>query len=318
LIGLWRIVDYLCARRCRLMSQNKTTILSNTGLSLADFSELTKFRLSVTVVISSIAGYFLAVDTVHYPTLFLLVLGGYAMVGASNVFNQVFEKDLDKLMERTKNRPLPTARIQPNTALFIGVILTLIGIAALYVINIKTAFFASVSIFLYACLYTPLKQKTSLSVFVGAFPGAIPFMLGWVAATNEFGIEPGLLFMLQFFWQFPHFWAIGWVMHDQYENAGFKMLPSGKPDPTTAFQIVFYTFWTVLISLLPAFQYTGQLYLTLPAAGAVGLLGVFFLYAAIQLMYLKTDPAARFLIRSSILYITGVQLVYVLDKFILQ
>lgn len=300
------------------MSQNKTTLLSNKGLSLTDFSELTKFRLSVTVVISSIAGYFLAVDTVHYPTLLLLVVGGYAMVGASNVFNQVFEKDLDGLMERTMNRPLPRERIQPNTALFIGVVLTLIGIAALYIINIKTAFFASISIFLYACLYTPLKQRTSLSVFVGAFPGAIPFMLGWVAATNEFGIEPGVLFMVQFFWQFPHFWAIGWVMHYQYENAGFKMLPSGKPDQITAFQIVFYTFWTVLISLIPAFQYTGKLYLTLPAACLVGVLGVFFLYAGIQLMYLKTDKAARFLIRASIIYITGIQLIYVLDKFILQ
>lgn len=300
------------------MSQNKTTLLSNKGLSLTDFSELTKFRLSVTVVISSIAGYFLAVDTVHYPTLLLLVVGGYAMVGASNVFNQVFEKDLDGLMERTMNRPLPRERIQPNTALFIGVVLTLIGIAALYIINIKTAFFASISIFLYACLYTPLKQRTSLSVFVGAFPGAIPFMLGWVAATNEFGIEPGVLFMVQFFWQFPHFWAIGWVMHYQYENAGFKMLPSGKPDQITAFQIVFYTFWTVLISLIPAFQYTGKLYLTLPAACLVGVLGIFFLYAGIQLMYLKTDKAARFLIRASIIYITGIQLIYVLDKFILQ
>jgi protoheme IX farnesyltransferase len=300
------------------MSQNKTTLLSNTGLSLTDFSEITKFRLSVTVVISSIAGYFLAVDTVHYPTLLLLLVGGYAMVGASNVFNQVFEKDLDGLMERTMNRPLPRERIQPNTALFIGVVLTLIGIAALYIINIKTAFFASISIFLYACLYTPLKQRTSLSVFVGAFPGAIPFMLGWVAATNEFGIEPGVLFMVQFFWQFPHFWSIGWVMHDQYENAGFKMLPSGKPDQITAFQIVFYTFWTVLISLIPAFQYTGKLYLTLPAACLVGVLGVFFLYAGIQLMYLKTDKAARFLIRASIIYITGIQLIYVLDKFILQ
>lgn len=300
------------------MSQNKIKLLSNKGLSLTDFSELTKFRLSITVVISSIAGYFLAVDVVHYPTLLLLIVGGYAMVGASNVFNQVFEKDLDKLMERTQNRPLPTERMHPNTALFIGVMLALIGITALYLINIKTAFFASLSIFLYACLYTPLKQKTSLSVFVGAFPGAIPFMLGWVAATNEFGIEPGVLFMVQFFWQFPHFWAIGWVMHDQYENAGFKMLPSGKPDQITAFQIVFYSFWTVLISLLPAFHYTGRLYLTLPASILVGFLGIFFLYASIQLMFLKTNKAAQFLIRTSILYITGIQLIYVLDKFLLQ
>jgi len=300
------------------MRQNNFKLLSLTGFNITDFTELTKVRLSVSVVISSIAGYFLAVDVVNYSTLLLLTIGGYAMVGASNVFNQVFEKDLDKLMERTQNRPLPKNRIHPNTALFIGVILTLIGIGSLYIINMKTAFFASISIFLYACLYTPLKQKTPLSVFVGAFPGAIPFMLGWVAATNEFGIEPGVLFMIQFFWQFPHFWAIGWIMHSQYEKAGFKMLPSGNPDQITAFQIVFYSFWTVLISLLPAFHYTGKLYLTLPATILVGLLGIFFIYSGIQLMSKKSDKAARFLIRASIIYITGIQLIYVLDKFILQ
>jgi len=300
------------------MRQNETLISENKQLTLIDFSQLTKFRLSITVVISSIAGYFLAVDTVHYPTLLLLILGGYAMVGASNAFNQVFEKDLDKLMLRTQNRPLPTGRMQPNRALFIGVILTLIGISALYSINLKTAFFASLSIFLYACVYTPLKQKTPLSVFVGAFPGAIPFMLGWVAATNEFGIEPGVLFMIQFFWQFPHFWAIGWLMHDQYQVAGFKMLPSGARDHSTAFQTVFYTLWTVVISLLPAFHYTGLLVLSIPAAIGVGVLGLFFLFYAIRLMFLKTDQAARFLIRASIVYITGIQLVYVLDKFLIQ
>lgn len=300
------------------MRQNETLISENKQLTLSDFSQLTKFRLSITVVISSIAGYFLAVDTVHYPTLLLLILGGYAMVGASNAFNQVFEKDLDKLMLRTQNRPLPTGRMQPNRALFIGVILTLIGISALYSINLKTAFFASLSIFLYACVYTPLKQKTPLSVFVGAFPGAIPFMLGWVAATNEFGIEPGVLFMIQFFWQFPHFWAIGWLMYDQYQVAGFKMLPSGARDHSTAFQTVFYTLWTVVISLLPAFHYTGLLVLSIPAAIGVGVLGLFFLFYAIRLMFLKTDQAARFLIRASIVYITGIQLVYVLDKFLIQ
>ena len=234
------------------MPSNKTIAILNPQQTFADFSQLTKFRLSISVVISSLAGYFLAVQQVDYVTLLLLIVGGYAMVGASNAFNQVFEKDLDNLMLRTKNRPLPAGRMHPTSALFLGVILTVIGVAALYVINLKTAFFASISIFLYACVYTPLKQKTPLAVFVGAFPGAIPFMLGWVAATNEFGIEPGVLFMLQFFWQFPHFWAIGWLMHDQYEAAGFKMLPSGGRDQNTAFQIVFYTLWTVVISLIPA------------------------------------------------------------------
>ena len=299
------------------MRQNETFTSANSQLTLSDFSQLTKFRLSITVVISSIAGYFLAVETVNYPTLLLLILGGYAMVGASNTFNQVFEKDLDKLMLRTQNRPLPSERMQPNNAILIGIVLTLIGISSLYMINAKTAFFASLSIFLYACVYTPLKQKTPLSVFVGAFPGAIPFMLGWVAATNEFGIEPGILFMIQFFWQFPHFWAIGWLMHDQYQSAGFKMLPSGAWDQSTAFQTVFYTLWTVVISLIPAFQNTGALVLSIPAALMVGLLGMFFLFYSIRLMFLKTDEAARFLIRASIIYITGIQLVYVMDNFLI-
>ncbi|MDA9893840.1 heme o synthase [Flavobacteriaceae bacterium] len=299
------------------MRQNETFTSANSQLTLSDFSQLTKFRLSITVVISSIAGYFLAVETVNYPTLLLLIVGGYAMVGASNAFNQVFEKDLDKLMLRTQNRPLPSERMQPNNAILIGIVLTLIGISSLYMINAKTAFFASLSIFLYACVYTPLKQKTPLSVFVGAFPGAIPFMLGWVAATNEFGIEPGILFMIQFFWQFPHFWAIGWLMHDQYQSAGFKMLPSGARDQSTAFQTVFYTLWTVVISLIPAFQNTGALVLSIPAALMIGLLGMFFLFYSIRLMFLKTDEAARFLIRASIIYITGIQLVYVMDKFLI-
>ena len=300
------------------MHQNEILSSPNRQITLSDFSQLTKFRLSITVVISSIAGYFLAVEVVHLPTLLLLIIGGYAMVGASNAFNQVFEKDLDKLMLRTQNRPLPAGRMQSSTALFIGVVLTLVGVSTLYLINLKTAFFAILSIFLYACVYTPLKQKTSLSVFVGAFPGAIPFMLGWVAATNEFGIEPGVLFMIQFFWQFPHFWAIGWLMHDQYKAAGFKMLPSGARDQSTAFQTVFYTLWTVLISLLPAFYSTGSLILTFPSAVMVGVLGAFFLFYALRLMFLKDDKAARFLIRASILYITGIQIVYVLDKFLFQ
>lgn len=301
-----------------MIEPNKTIEIPTTQQTLADLSQLTKFRLSVSVVISSVAGYFLATDKVDYVTLLLLVVGGYCTVGASNVFNQVFEKDLDKLMIRTQKRPLPDQRIHSKSALVIGVILTLLGVLALYSINSKTAFFASISIFLYVFIYTPLKRKTPLSVFVGAFPGAIPFMLGWVAATNKFGIEPGVLFMLQFFWQFPHFWAIGWLMHDQYQAAGFKMLPSGARDQNTAFQIVFYTLWTVVISLIPAFQYTGLLYLTQTAVILVFLLGAMFIYYAMKLMISKTDHAARMLIRASIIYITGIQLIYVMDKFLIQ
>lgn len=166
------------------------------------FSEITKMRLSLSVVFSSVAGYLLGVETVQLKILVLLAVGGYCMVGASNVFNQVIERDLDALMERTKTRPLPSGRVGVKAALFLGGVLTLLGIAILYTINPQTAMFGAISIFMYVSLYTPLKTKTPLSVFVGAFPGAIPFMLGWVAATNDFGIEPGTLFMIQFFGNF--------------------------------------------------------------------------------------------------------------------
>ena len=180
------------------------------------------------------------------------------MVGASNAFNQIIEKDLDKLMDRTKNRPIAAGRISVNTGFIIAAALTLLGLIILYNINPKTAMFGAVSIFLYTSIYTPLKTVTPLSVFVGAIPGAIPFMLGWVAATDEFSLEAGTLFLIQFFWQFPHFWAIGWFLFDDYKKAGFFMLPTGKKDKGTALQTILYTIWLIITSLLPAiFPYIG-------------------------------------------------------------
>ena len=238
------------------------------------------------------------------------------MVGASNVYNQIIEKDLDVLMDRTKNRPIPSGRMSVQLAFIIAVSLTIIGIIALYIINPITAMFGSVCIFMYVSLYTPLKTKTPLSVFVGAFPGAIPFMLGWVAATGNFGIEPGTLFMIQFFWQFPHFWAIGWMLDEDYKRAGFKMLPSGRADNATAFQIVFYTLWMIVISVLPATVYTGSFNLSIMGAVVVGILGLIMLYFALQLMINKTNEAAKRLMFSSVGYITLVQIIYVIDKMI--
>jgi len=280
------------------------------------FLQLTKFRLAVSVVFSSVAGYLIAVDQIEVSILFGLIFGGFAMVGASNAFNQWIERDKDALMDRTKNRPLPTGRINNFTALLIASLLTLLGILILNNINFKTAFFGALSIIIYTCIYTPLKSLTSLSVFVGAFPGAIPFMLGWVAATGNFGIEPGVLFMVQFFWQFPHFWAIGWMMDDDYQKAGFKMLPTGKPDRVTAFQIVFYTIWTIIISISPFTQYSGSLTLSIGAVVALILIGVYFLYHALKLMQKKSKEAARKLIYASITYISLLQIIYVLDKWI--
>ncbi|WP_418510666.1 heme o synthase [Corallibacter sp.] len=293
------------------------TITSTARPSLiSDFKEITKIRLSVSVVFSSLAGYLLGIETVNYQTLLLLALGGYFMVGASNAFNQIIEKDLDALMKRTKNRPIPSGRMSVSTAFVIACVFTILGIAILYVINPKTAMFGAISIFLYTCAYTPLKTKTPLAVFVGAIPGAIPFMLGWVAATNDFGIEPGTLFAIQFFWQFPHFWAIGWFLFDDYKKGGFFMLPTGKQDKGTAVQTIMYTVWTILVSIVPVFGFTGRLYLTPISAIVVFLLGLGMLYYAIQLYKKMTVVAARQLMLASVSYITLLQIVYVLDKFL--
>lgn len=273
-------------------------------------------RLALSVVFSSLAGYLLGVDTVDFKTLILLAFGGYFMVGASNAYNQIIEKDLDALMHRTKNRPIPAGRMSVNTAFVIASVFTLLGIIILYVINKQTAMFGAISIFLYTCVYTPLKTKTPIAVFVGAIPGAIPFMLGWVAATDDFGIEPGTLFALQFFWQFPHFWAIGWFLFEDYKRGGFFMLPTGKQDRGTAVQTIMYTIWTVLLSIVPVFGFTGKLQLSILAAGIVFLLGIGMLYYAIQLFKKMTEKAAKTLMLASVLYITLVQIVYVIDKFI--
>ena len=243
----------------------------------AIFFSLTKARLALSVVFSSIAGYILAVDYIVVKDLIFLILGGYCIVGASNSFNQIIEKDKDKLMDRTKLRPLPTKKITTQNAFWISVILTLIGLFMLYMINYKTAFFAAVSVFLYTCVYTPLKPITPLSVFVGAIPGAIPFMLGWVAGTNKFGIEPGTLFMIQFFWQFPHFWSLGWMLDDDYKKAGFVMLPTGERDKKTALQIILYTIWMMIISIFPVSGLTGDLSLNFGSAIVVFLLGLVIL-----------------------------------------
>lgn len=273
-------------------------------------------RLSLSVVFSSIAGYLLGAETVDFTTLFLLALGGYFMVGASNAFNQIIEKDLDALMDRTKNRPVAAGRMSVNVSFAIACLFTVLGIGILYSINQQTAMFGAISIFLYTCVYTPLKTKTPLSVFVGAIPGAIPFMLGWVAATNDFGIEPGTLFAVQFFWQFPHFWAIGWFLFDDYKKGGFFMLPTGKQDKGTAKQTIMYTVWTLLVSIVPVFGFTGKLQLSVVAAVIVFILGLGMLYYAIQLYKKMSVQAAKELMLSSVLYITLLQIVYVVDKFI--
>ncbi|MBL6649133.1 MAG: protoheme IX farnesyltransferase [Flavobacteriaceae bacterium] len=278
------------------------------------FVDLTKARLAASVVFSSIVGYLLAVESFDLNILILLTIGGYCMVGASNSFNQIIERDIDALMDRTKNRPIPSGNISVNSAFYISVFLTIIGIIVLYKINPRTALFGAISIFIYTCLYTPLKPITPLSVFVGAFPGAIPFMLGWVAATGSFGIEPGTLFMIQFFWQFPHFWALGWMLHEDYKKAGINMLPTRNRDKSTALQIVLYSLWTIIISIFPVTGLTGDLKLSIVSAIIVLILGIILLFFSINLYNKMNIKSAQKLFTVSIMYLTLLQLAYLIDK----
>ena len=285
-------------------------------LSIKSLYDLTKFRLSLSVVFSSFISYMLGYKEFDIKVLSLLMFGGFFVVAASNIYNQIIEKDLDALMARTKNRPLPTNKISVNTALVLAVLSTIIGLFMLYMINSKVALLAAVSIFLYASVYTPLKLVTPLSVFVGAIPGALPFMLGWVAATGEIGIEAIMLFLMQFFWQFPHFWSIGWMQNKDYENAGFKMLPTGKKDRATTSQILFYSIWAVLMSIIPAFNLTGDLSLSIYGLLLVLLIGLVLIYYAVKLFNDSTDLNAKKLMLVSVSYLTLMQIVLLFDKIL--
>ena len=283
--------------------------------SLADIIKLSKVKLTTSIVFSAIAGYFIAANQFDVLLFTYLLIGGFLVVAASNGFNQILEKEYDKLMVRTADRPLPTERMSISEAFWISLLMGLLGVFLLYRINYLSGFFGTLSIILYVLAYTPLKRISPISVFVGAFPGAIPFMLGWVAATNDFDIEPGILFAIQFIWQFPHFWAIAWVCNDDYKKAGFKMLPAEK-DKSTAWKNVVYTFFLIPLSILPVFGITGSLQLSVIAAVFVLIAGVWFFSKAITLFKELTDDSAKKLMFASFIYLPIVQLIYILDKII--
>ena len=285
-----------------------------TNISLPIIKELTKFRLTLSVVFSSFISYFLGATEINYIQLFYLVSGGILIVSSSNIFNQIIERDLDKLMKRTQNRPLPKKEITPKLALFLAIASCVIGLIFMYLINIKVAILAAISIFLYTAVYTPMKLISPFSVFVGAIPGAFPFMIGWVAATNHIGIEALTLFLMQFFWQFPHFWSIGWSQNTDYEKAGFKMLPTGKKDKSTSAQILFYSIWAVLISIVPYFEITGELKLSIMGVLAVIILGSFLIYKSYILFLDGKNENAKKLMLTSVIYLTFIQLTFLFDK----
>ena len=287
-----------------------------TNISLQIIKEITKFRLTLSVVFSSFISYLLGAAEVNYIQLFYLISGGILIVSSSNIFNQIIERDLDKLMKRTQNRPLPKKEITPKLALFLAIASCVIGLIFMYLINIKVAILAAISIFLYTAVYTPMKLISPFSVFVGAIPGAFPFMIGWVAATNHIGIEALTLFLMQFFWQFPHFWSIGWSQNTDYEKAGFKMLPTGKKDKSTSAQILFYSIWAVLISIVPYFGITGELKLSIIGVLVVIILGAYLIYKSYILFLDGKNENAKKLMLTSVIYLTFIQLTFLFDKIL--
>jgi len=277
------------------------------------FNELLKVRLSFLVAFSCAFGYGLATrNRIDWETLLMVTLGGFLLSGASVGINQVIEKDLDKLMTRTQRRPLPEGRLTNNEAISFIVVCFAASMILLWLYtNPLTVTLSVVSMILYSFVYTPLKRVGPIAVFVGAIPGALPPLLGWIAATGSISHEAMILFGIQFIWQFPHFWAIAWVSDDDYRKAGFKLLPSGGgKDLNTAIQIMIYTMFLIPLGLLPAtFGITG-----LNSAIVATVCGVAFFAQTFSLMKTGSRQSALQIMFGSFLYLPIVQIAYLLDK----
>ncbi len=278
---------------------------------LAVYVELIKLKLTLAVVFSGVFGYCLASQSVIWWKVAVLVIASIAITGAANIINQIIEKDSDRFMKRTAVRPLPTGRATVNEAAWVSLVLFSLSVFLfVYVFNIRAASLAVLSLLLYGFVYTPLKRRGQIAVFIGALPGAFPPMIGWVAATNQFGWAPGILFAIQFFWQFPHFWAIGWLAFDEYKKAGIQMMPGKAKDSNTAFRIMLYTLFLVPVGWLP--YMLGMTGIHSAFIAMIG--GILFLAQTFHLMRTCTDKAALQMMFGSLIYLPVVQIVYLLDK----
>jgi protoheme IX farnesyltransferase len=291
----------------------ENAITTSFSFKARQYFALLKFRLSAFVVFSGAFGFMLAKPLAlsqDYFTLAMLCIGSFLITGAANTINQIKEKEYDKLMKRTAGRPLPTGALSNQEATIYTLLLALVGTALLVVyVNVLTAALSLLSLVLYAYIYTPLKRTTAFCVFVGAFPGALPPLIGWAAATNSITIEALVIFGIQFIWQFPHFWAIAWIAHEDYTNAGFKMLPGDK-NINTAFQIMIYTLFLIPLGLLPSqFGITG-----FASAVVTTCMGVLFLAQTFYLMKTGTNRAALFMMFGSFIYLPVVQIALLMDR----
>lgn len=293
---------------------------------ISDFNKLIKLRLTLTVVFSASISFLIGAKQqgdIIWLNWLILTIGGFFVTGSANGFNEIIECDLDKLMKRTADRPLPTGRMTTGQALVLSVFMGIFGTLLLVRLNFLAGLLSVFSIILYAFVYTPLKQKSPIAVFVGAFPGALPPLIGYYAAFKSAGfgfeyaavseaaivITPWVLFLIQFFWQFPHFWAIAWVADEDYRNAGFRLLPTKQKDGLTAWMIFVSAVLMIPVSFLPLYYGFGGWIFT-----AVSLLGgLLFAYYGYQHARQRTDSTARKVMFTSFFYLPLTQLVLLFD-----
>ncbi|MEJ6980801.1 heme o synthase [Pedobacter sp. P351] len=284
------------------------------GSFISDFKKLIKLRLTFLVVFSASVSFLIGSKEqgfIDWSNWLILTIGGFLVTGAANGFNEIIEKDLDKLMKRTSDRPIPAGRMTTGQALVLSLFMGIAGTLILVRLNFLTGVLSVFSIFLYAFLYTPSKRKSPIAVFIGAFPGALPPLIGYFAAFDNPKISwiPIILFLIQFVWQFPHFWAIAWVLDDDYKKAGFRLLPTTKRDKTSALITFLSTIVLVPVSLLPTIMGFGGYII-----GTVSLVaGLIFCWFAFDL-YRKLDiPSAQKVMFGSFFYLPLVQLVLLFD-----
>jgi heme o synthase len=284
------------------------------GRYLSDFKKLIKLRLTFLVVFSASISFLIGSreqGEIHWGNWLLLTLGGFLVTGCANGFNEIIEKDLDKLMKRTSDRPIPSGRMATGQALVLSLLMGIAGTMILLRLNLLTGILSVFSIFLYAIIYTPLKQRSPIAVFVGAFPGALPPLIGYFAAFDRPQISwiPVILFLIQFVWQFPHFWAIAWVLDDDYKKAGFRLLPTTRRDKTSAFINLLSTLILIPVSLMPVFYQFGGYYV-----GGISLVcGLVFAWFALKLYRSLDLSDAKKVMYGSFLYLPIVQLTLLFD-----
>jgi len=282
----------------------------------------TKFRLSALVIVSAISGYLFAKFDPnvikHSGTgslgldLFYLIVGGILVTAASNGSNQIIERKIDLLMQRTKSRPLPQGEMSVREGLIVIIVSLLLGTWMLFQLNAYSAILGLAAFVSYVFMYTPMKRISPWAVIIGAFPGAIPPMLGAIALTGEFGALPGALFFVQFVWQLPHFWAIAWVVHDDYQRGGFYLLPSSSgKSKLTAFRIALSALILIPFSLYPWVLDMVGVFSVVSAA----VLGLLFFLSSYKLYLTLADKDAKRLMFASFIYLPLIQFVYVVDKY---